>query len=196
MNIHEYQAKEILARYGVKIPKGRVALNLREVEAVAREIGPGPFVIKAQVHAGGRGKAGGVRIAKDLSEVVVVARGFFGMLLVGPQTVPQGKPVSQLFSEMKRSKSHLAIVLDEYGGTGGLVTIEEHAVDGGLGGAVAECCMDAGIAPAWFLRIGLRHTFSSLIGTQAYQRSAYGLDGEAIAKAVLERLPRGQIRVA
>ena len=99
MNIHEYQAKEILARYGVKIPKGRVALNLREVEAVARQIGPGPFVIKAQVHAGGRGKAGGVRIAKDLSEVGGIARGMFGMKLVSPQTGPQGKPVSRVLVE-------------------------------------------------------------------------------------------------
>lgn len=99
MNIHEYQAKEILARYGVKIPKGRVALNLREAEAVAREIGPGPFVIKAQVHAGGRGKAGGVRIAKDISEVGGIARGMFGMKLISPQTGPQGKPVSRVLVE-------------------------------------------------------------------------------------------------
>jgi succinyl-CoA synthetase beta subunit len=99
LNIHEYQAKEILARYGVKIPKGRVALNLREAEAVAREIGPGPFVIKAQVHAGGRGKAGGVRIASDLSEVGGIARGMFGTKLITPQTGPQGKPVSRVLVE-------------------------------------------------------------------------------------------------
>ena len=99
MNIHEYQAKGILARYGVKIPKGRAALNLREAEAVAREIGPGPFVIKAQVHAGGRGKAGGVRIAKDISEVGGIARGMFGMRLVSPQTGPRGKPVSRVLVE-------------------------------------------------------------------------------------------------
>ena len=99
MNIHEYQAKEILVRYGVKIPKGQVALNLRDAEAVAREIGPGPFMIKAQVHAGGRGKAGGVRIAKDLSEVGGIARGMFGMRLVSPQTGPRGRPVSRVLVE-------------------------------------------------------------------------------------------------
>jgi succinyl-CoA synthetase beta subunit len=99
MHIHEYQAKEILARYGVKVPKGRVAFNLKEAEATAREIGPGPYVIKAQVHAGGRGKGGGIRIASDLSEVGGIARGMFGTKLVTPQTGPQGKPVSRVLVE-------------------------------------------------------------------------------------------------
>jgi succinyl-CoA synthetase beta subunit len=99
VNIHEYQAKEILARYGVKIPKGRVAFNLKEAEATAREIGPGPYVIKAQVHAGGRGKGGGIRIVSDLSEVGAIARGMFGTKLVTPQTGPQGKPVSRVLVE-------------------------------------------------------------------------------------------------
>jgi len=79
---------------------------------------------------------------------------------------------------------------------GGLVTVEEHNVDGGLGGAVAECCMDNGITPAWFLRLGLRNSFSSVIGTQAYQRAAYGLDAASIASAVLERLSHGKTKVA
>jgi succinyl-CoA synthetase beta subunit len=124
MNIHEYQAKEILARYGVKIPKGRVALNLREAEAVAREIGPGPFVIKAQVHAGGRGKAGGVRIAKDLSEVGGIARGMFGMRLVSPQTGPRGRPVSRVLVEESVAISrelYLGVTLDR--GLGKVVVI-------------------------------------------------------------------------
>ncbi len=131
MNIHEYQAKEILARYGVKIPKGRVALNLREAEAVAREIGPGPCVIKAQVHAGGRGKAGGVRIASDLSEVGGIARGMFGTKLVTPQTGPQGKPVSRVLVE-----ESVPVARELYVGV---------TIDRALGRVVVIACPDGGI---------------------------------------------------
>ena len=106
MNIHEYQAKGILARYRIKIPKGRVAFNLREAEAAAREIGPGPFVIKAQVHAGGRGKAGGIGLAKNPSEVWAIAREMFGMRLKTSQTGKQGKPVSRVLVEESLPIAH------------------------------------------------------------------------------------------
>ncbi len=99
MNIHEYQAKEILSRYGVRVPRGKVAFSLPEAEAAAASLGPGPFVVKAQVHAGGRGKGGGIRKAKDMAEIRKVARKMFGMTLVTPQTGPQGKPVSRLLVE-------------------------------------------------------------------------------------------------
>jgi succinyl-CoA synthetase beta subunit len=99
MHIHEYQAKEILTRYGVKIPKGKVALTPSEAEAVAQAIGPGPFVVKAQVHAGGRGKGGGIRVAKDPAAVRQVAREMIGMKLLTPQTGAQGKPVSRVLIE-------------------------------------------------------------------------------------------------
>jgi len=99
MNIHEYQAKEILFRHGIKIPKGQVAFDLRDAEAAAQAIGPGPFVVKAQVHAGGRGKAGGIRKAKDPTEVREIARAMFGMRLVTPQSGPQGKSVSRVLVE-------------------------------------------------------------------------------------------------
>jgi len=131
MHIHEYQAKEILARYGVKVPKGRVAFNLKEAEAAAREIGPGPYVIKAQVHAGGRGKGGGIRIASDLSEVGGIARGMFGTRLVTPQTGPQGKPVSRVLVE-----ESVPIARELYVGV---------TIDGALGGAVVIGCPQGGI---------------------------------------------------
>ena len=86
MNIHEYQAKEILARHGIRIPRGHVAFDLRDAEAAAQGIGMGPFIVKAQVHAGGRGKQGGVRKAKDPAEVREIARAMFGMRLVTPQS--------------------------------------------------------------------------------------------------------------
>jgi succinyl-CoA synthetase beta subunit len=99
MNIHEYQAKEILAHYGVKMPRGKVAFSLPEAEEAGRLLGPGPYVLKAQVHAGGRGKGGGIRKVKDLAEIRKVGREMFGMNLVTPQTGPQGKPVSRLLVE-------------------------------------------------------------------------------------------------
>jgi len=131
MNIHEYQAKEILARYGVKVPKGRVAFNLKEAEATAREIGPGPYVIKAQVHAGGRGKGGGIRIASDLSEVGGIARGMFGTKLVTPQTGPQGKPVSRVLVE-----ESVPVARELYVGV---------TIDRALGRVVVIACPDGGI---------------------------------------------------
>jgi succinyl-CoA synthetase beta subunit len=99
MKIHEYQAKEILVRHGIRIPRGQVAFDLRDAEAAAQGIGPGPFVVKAQVHAGGRGKAGGVRRAKDPTEVREIARAMFGTRLVTPQSGPKGKPVSRVLVE-------------------------------------------------------------------------------------------------
>jgi succinyl-CoA synthetase beta subunit len=99
MNIHEYQAKEILFRHGIRVPKGQVAFDLRDAEAAAQGIGPGPFVVKAQVHAGGRGKAGGIRKAKDPTEVREIARAMFGMRLMTRQSGPQGKPVSRVLVE-------------------------------------------------------------------------------------------------
>ncbi len=99
MNIHEYQAKEILFRHGIRIPRGQVAFDLRDAEAAAQGIGQGPFVVKAQVHAGGRGKAGGIRKAKDPTEVQEIARAMFGMRLVTRQSGPQGKPVSRVLVE-------------------------------------------------------------------------------------------------
>jgi len=131
MNIHEYQAKEILARYGVKVPKGRVAFNLKEAEATAREVGPGPYVIKAQVHAGGRGKGGGIRIASALSEVGGIARGMFGTKLVTPQTGPHGKPVSRVLVE-----ESVPVARELYVGV---------TIDRALGRVVVVVCPDGGI---------------------------------------------------
>lgn len=99
MNLHEYQAKAILARYGLKIPRGKIAFTPGEAEAAAREIGPGPWVLKAQVHAGGRGKAGGIRMARDPAEARRVAKEMIGMRLVTPQSGAQGKPVSRVLVE-------------------------------------------------------------------------------------------------
>ena len=101
MNIHEYQAKEILSRIGVKIPRGRVAFTAKEAEVIAESIGSGPFMVKAQIHAGGRGKSGGIRQAQDSMEVRQVAWEMIGTRMVTPQTGPEGKPVSRVLIEEK-----------------------------------------------------------------------------------------------
>src|ERR1700686_5939772 len=81
MKIHEYQAKALLARYGVPVPRGEVALSVKEAGAAASRIG-GSVVVKAQIHAGGRGKGGGVKVAKDSVEAAEIAQKILGMTLV------------------------------------------------------------------------------------------------------------------
>ena len=86
MNIHEYQAKQILAKYGVAVPRGKVAYTVDEAVAAAKELGSAVSVVKAQIHAGGRGKAGGVKLAKTLDEVKQHATNILGMTLITHQT--------------------------------------------------------------------------------------------------------------
>ena len=101
MNVHEYQAKEILSSFGVRIQRGKVAQNTKDAvtaaEALSEETGTSWFVIKAQIHAGGRGKGGGVKLAKGIDKVEEVAGSILGMDLVTPQTPPEGKRVYQVF---------------------------------------------------------------------------------------------------
>ena len=98
MKLHEYQAKELLARYGVPVPKGRVARTPEEAEAITRELG-GHSVVKAQAHTGARGKAGGVKVANSPEEAKQHAQAILGMQLVTHQTGPQGLPVSAVLVE-------------------------------------------------------------------------------------------------
>ena len=99
MNIHEYQAKGLLAKYGVAVPQGGVAFTPDEAMNAARELGGPVWVVKAQIHAGGRGKGGGVKVVHSLDEVDQAARGMFGMNLVTRQTGPNGKEVKRIYIE-------------------------------------------------------------------------------------------------
>ena len=99
MKIHEYQAKELLRRFGVATPRGRACFSVEEAVAAAREIGGGFWVVKAQIHAGGRGKAGGVKSARSLEEVRAHAARLLGLRLVTHQTGPQGQTVRRLLVE-------------------------------------------------------------------------------------------------
>lgn len=115
MNIHEYQGKEILRKYGVAVPNGRVAFSPDEAVKVAKELGSNIVVVKAQIHAGGRGKAGGVKIAKTLDEVRTYAKELLGKTLVTHQTGPEGKVVKRLYIEEGseiETEFYLSFILD------------------------------------------------------------------------------------
>jgi succinyl-CoA synthetase beta subunit len=121
MKIHEYQAKAILAKYHVPVPRGKVAFTVAEAEAAAQELG-GSVVVKAQIHAGGRGKGGGVKVAKDAAEAKVLAEKILGMTLVTHQTGPEGRLVQRLLIEETLpidKELYLGIVLDR--GTGKII---------------------------------------------------------------------------
>jgi succinyl-CoA synthetase beta subunit len=114
MKIHEYQAKAILAEFGVPVPRGRVASTLQEARAIAEELG-GTVVVKAQIHAGGRGKGGGVKLAKSPEEAEQLAGRILGMMLKTHQTGPQGQLVKRVLVEEGmdiRQELYLGIVID------------------------------------------------------------------------------------
>src|SRR6059058_4356 len=117
MKIHEYQAKQILARYNVRIPRGEVAYTKEEARQVAERIG-GTVVVKAQIHAGGRGK-GGVKLAKSADEAAELAGRMLGMNLVTAQTGPEGRQVQKVLIEEGldiRKELYLGIVIDRQTG--------------------------------------------------------------------------------
>jgi succinyl-CoA synthetase beta subunit len=114
MKIHEYQAKAILAKYKVPVPRGEVAFSAEEAAAAAHKIG-GSVVVKAQIHAGGRGKGGGVKIARNVAEATEIAKQMLGMTLVTHQTGPEGRVVQRLLIEETlpiERELYLGIVLD------------------------------------------------------------------------------------
>ncbi len=118
MKIHEYQAKAVLARFNVPVPRGEVAATVEEADRAAKEIG-GSVVVKAQIHAGGRGKGGGVKVAKDAAETAELARHMLGMRLVTHQTGPAGRIVKRLLIEETlpiERELYLGIVLDRVQG--------------------------------------------------------------------------------
>jgi succinyl-CoA synthetase beta subunit len=115
MNVHEYQAKEVLREFGIPVPEGRVATTAAEAEEAARGLGSGVVVVKAQVHAGGRGKAGGVKLAKSPAEAKEAASEILGMTIHTPQTPPEGKLVRKVYVEAGSEiadELYLAVVVD------------------------------------------------------------------------------------
>ena len=141
MNLHEYQGKEILEKFNVKVQKGYIADNIEDAvkcaKKIQKETGAGIFVIKAQIHAGGRGKGGGVKIAKSLEEVKKIASEILGMNLVTPQTPPEGKLVRKILisedvyydGESERSEFYISVLLNRSSSKNMIIYSTEGGVD-------------------------------------------------------------------
>ena len=167
MKIHEYQAKAILAKYGVPVPKGGVADSPEAAKKLAEDMG-GKAVVKAQVHAGGRGKAGGVKLVSSADEAAEFASSILGTTLVTFQTGPEGVPVRKVLVEETIDvvdELYLAMVID--GAAEGIVAIASEA-----GGMDIEQVADE--APEKILRVAV----DPVLGLQPYQgrQLAYGLN--------------------
>src|SRR5215470_4444312 len=130
MNLHEYQAKDVFRSYGIAVPAGQVAATADEAASVAQSLGGPVWVVKAQVHAGGRGKAGGVKVARDIETVRSAAAGMLGERLVTKQTGPEGLPVERVYVEsgsqiereiylsltLNRERGRVAVIASAAGG--------------------------------------------------------------------------------
>lgn len=178
MNIHEYQAKELLSNYGVRVPIGKVAFTAEEAKQIATDLNADKLVVKAQIHAGGRGKAGGVKVTGSPEEVETIASEMLGMKLVTHQTGPEGKIVGKVLVEeasdiakefylgmvIDRTREQVVIMASPEGGT----EIEEVAKN----------------TPDKILKIYIDPS----VGIQPFQcrKIAYflGLEGKAVNKAV------------
>ena len=167
MKIHEYQAKAILKQFGVKVPKGEVCFSAKEAPAIASRLGAGPYVVKAQIHAGGRGKGGGVKIAKSAAEAESFAAQMLGMTLVTAQTGSEGKRVRRVLLEeglQIATELYLGVVLDRSQGMPVVMASSEGGVE------IEEV---ARRSPEKILRAPIRPGF----GLQPFQARnlAYGL---------------------
>ena len=176
MNIHEYQAKAVLAGYGVPVPNGKVAFTPEEAEAAAKSLNTAVYVVKAQIHAGGRGKAGGVKLVKTLEEVKETARKMLGMILVTPQTGPEGKQVRKVYIEEGskiKKEYYLSLVVDR--ATAGITIIA--STEGGMD--IEEVAHNS---PEKIINVHVDPT----IGLQEFHKRkiafGLGLEGEKVKK--------------
>jgi succinyl-CoA synthetase beta subunit len=178
MKIHEYQAKAILARHGVPVPRGEVAFNAAEAGDIARRLGGDIVVVKAQIHAGGRGKGGGVKLAKSADEAETIAAQMIGMTLVTHQTGPEGRIVARVLIEegLKMTRElYLSIVLDRAAGKPVMMA----SADGGMD--IEEV---AAKTPERIHRVHIEPGVG-LVPFEARQLGfAIGLDGSQVNKAV------------
>lgn len=132
MNIHEYQAKEILRRFGVALLNGKIALSPQEAKSVAKTLGSARYVVKAQVHAGGRGKAGGIKLAKTPDEVETLTEKMIGMTLATKQTGAHGKIVHKVYIEEGcdiEKEFYVALLIDRQSGKTAVIASREGGMD-------------------------------------------------------------------
>ena len=130
MNIHEHQAKQILREFGVEVPKGVFAFTVDDLIEKAKQLNTDKYVLKAQIHAGGRGKAGGVKILNNIDELIKASKELLGKKLITPQTGPEGREVKRLYVEesstiekefylsclVDRASSKIAFISSDQGG--------------------------------------------------------------------------------
>jgi succinyl-CoA synthetase beta subunit len=176
MNLHEYQAKDVFRAYGIPVPAGKVASSAEQAAAGAQALGGSVWAVKAQVHAGGRGKAGGVKLARDVEAVRAAAAELLGRPLITPQTGPEGLPVERVYVEsgsdiareiylsltLNRERGRIALIASAAGG----MDIEEVAAR----------------TPAKILTVSI-HPAAGLQGYQARQLAfGLGLEGAQIGK--------------
>ena len=172
MKIHEYQAKQILAKYGVTIPRGKVAFTVDEAVKAAEELGTEICVVKAQIHAGGRGKGGGVKVSKGLDAVRTNAEQILGMQLVTHQTGPKGQPVKRVLVEEGmdiKKELYVSLLVDR----GSQQVVMLASTEGGM-----DIEQVAANTPEKILKVGIDPT----IGMRPYQATelAYGLEIDKI----------------
>src|SRR5712691_3790166 len=178
MKIHEYQAKAILARHGVPVPRGEVAFNSAEAGDIARRLGGSVVVVKAQIHAGGRGKGGGVKLAKSPDEAERLARDMIGMTLLTHQTGADGRVVSRVLVEeglQMTRELYLSVVLDRASGKPVMMASAAGGMD------IEEV---AASAPEKIVKVYIEPGVG-LVPFEARQLGfAIGLDGPQVNKAV------------
>lgn len=191
MNLHEYQAKEVFRSYGIPVPDGQVAASAEDAVAAARALGGAVWVVKAQVHAGGRGKAGGVKLARDFDAVRAAAAGMLGQRLVTKQTGAEGLPVSLVYVEqgskiareiylsltLNRETSRIAVIASAAGG----MDIEEVAA------REPEKIVTANVHPAAGLQPYQCRRLAFALGFKGEQVGAFQKMAMALYRLVLEK---------
>src|ERR1700742_3818805 len=191
MNLHEYQSKELFSKYSIPIPKGQVADSPEGAIVAAQELGGSLWVVKAQVHAGGRGKAGGVKVVKDLDAVLTAAKAMLGTRLVTHQTGPEGLPVHQVYIEvgskiareiylslvLNRDVSRLAFVASAAGGMD-IEEVAEHQ---------PEKIIRVNVNPTAGLQDFQCRQLAFGLGFKGQQIAQFGQIAHAIYKLYLER---------
>ncbi len=191
MNLHEYQAKEVFRSYGIPVPNGQVAASADDAVAAARALGGAVWVVKAQVHAGGRGKAGGVKLARDFDAVRAAAAGMLGQRLVTKQTDAAGLPVSQVYVEqgskiareiylsltLNRETSRIAVIASAAGG----MDIEEVAAK------EPEKIVTVNVHPAAGLQPYQCRRLAFALGFKGEQIGAFQKMALALYRLVLEK---------
>jgi succinyl-CoA synthetase beta subunit len=191
MNLHEYQSKQLFTSYGIAVPRGQVASTPAEAAEAARRIGGEKWVVKAQVHAGGRGKAGGVKLVDSPEAAAKAAEAMFGKRLKTHQTGPEGLPIHQVFVEegskiarelyvslvLNRDKGHIAFIASAAGG----MDIEEVAAH------TPEKIIRVNVHPATGLQPSQCRVLAYGLGLEGKQIEEFAQIAQALYKLYLEK---------